>query len=89
MSTETPSEEEGVDPVEDAAPGERPESEVIQGLLDAFEAVTWHLSHGQDVVVVPTEQPLEEAPVDFGHKRDRCGLGERLRKLVLLLGRRR
>ena len=56
MSTETPSEEESVDAVEDAAPGEQPESEVIQGLLDAFEDVTWQLSHGQDVVVVPTEQ---------------------------------
>ena len=42
--------------VEEPEPGERPTSEVIQALVDAFEDVTWHLSHGQDVVVVPVEQ---------------------------------
>lgn len=47
---------EDTDVVGEPEPGERPGSEVIAGLLDAFEDVTWHLSHGQDVVVVPLEQ---------------------------------
>jgi NADH-quinone oxidoreductase subunit C len=54
--------------VDEPEPGERPTSDVIQGLLDAFEDVTWHLSHGQDVVVVPAEQfaAFGEAARDAG-----------------------
>jgi NADH-quinone oxidoreductase subunit C len=71
MSTETPSGEgqtEVTEVVAEPEPGERPESEVIQGLLDAFEDVTWHLSHGQDVVVVPVDQfaAFGEAARDAG-----------------------
>lgn len=53
--------EEVEDPaiIEEPEPGERPESDVIGDLLEAFENVTWLLSHGQDVVVVPSEQFAE------------------------------
>ena len=47
---------EDTEVVEEPGPGERPDSEVIRGLLESFEDVTWHLSHGQDVVVVPADQ---------------------------------
>jgi len=59
---------EDADVVEEPEPGERPQSDVIGGLLDAFEGVTWHLSHGQDVVVVPHEQfaAFGEAARDAG-----------------------
>ncbi len=54
--------------VVDSQAGRRPDSEVISGLLDAFEDVTWHLSHGQDVVIVPRERFAEfgEAARDAG-----------------------
>ena len=50
---------EDLEVVEQPDPGERPESDIIGGLLDAFEDVAWHLSHGQDVVVVPRERFAE------------------------------
>ena len=63
MSTETPSgEDQQGDDVEilDEQPSEDlPENEVIRGLLEAFDDVTWHLSHGQDVLVVPRERFAE------------------------------
>ncbi len=54
--------------VDEPEPGARPTSDVIQGLLDAFEDVSWHLSHGQDVVVVPAEHfaTFGEAARDAG-----------------------
>ena len=59
VEPEIAEEPEDTDVIEDPEPGERPDSDVVKGLLEAFEDVTWHLSHGQDVVVVPTAQFAE------------------------------
>ena len=68
VESEIEAEPEETEVVDEPEPGERPESDVIGGLLDAFEGVTWHLSHGQDVVVVPREQfaAFGEAARDAG-----------------------
>ncbi len=45
-----------------------PESEILQSLIEPFEDVSWHLSHDQDVVVVPRERFAEfgQAALDAG-----------------------
>ena len=38
---------------------ELPENDVLSGLIEGFDDVTWHLSHDQHVVTVPREQFAE------------------------------
>ncbi|MGH8913786.1 MAG: NADH-quinone oxidoreductase subunit C [Acidimicrobiia bacterium] len=38
-----------------------PESQVLRGLIEQADGVTWELSHGQDVARVPNEEWLEFA----------------------------
>lgn len=57
MSNDSPTTDElPEEPVDETPSRPLPENDVLSALIEDFDDVTWHLSHGQHVVTVPRER---------------------------------
>jgi NADH/F420H2 dehydrogenase subunit C len=60
MSTDAPTDPEIPEEAAEEVPSRPlPDHEVLRALIERFDDVTWHLSNGQDVVIVPRDRYAE------------------------------